>query len=340
MTPQATVDVSFSARDRIPYRCLLEFIMRVLLANDSSQHSKAAADYLLSLPFRRPIDLDIVSAVVPPMMIDSGTMLMPTDLGLFIDEECEAAKQRVQQTATGLNGPVHSLQTHVPVGSPSTELLNVAEETDADLIVLGAVGHSALQRVLLGSISDYVATHSGTSTLIVRPLRESSQAPSLRKIVIALSGRPEDQRMVDWLRPFKWAGGIEVHLVRILHINSFYRQDIRQKASEFWTDYLKQANAHMLGLESAIQEMGLDTETHLVEGDHIGETLVEYADEHGGDLMMIGDSDSGLLTRVFLGSTSRYVLRHAHCSVLIVRDKHDHREATQEAAAKAHASAH
>ncbi|WP_442505150.1 universal stress protein [Novipirellula sp. SH528] len=312
--------------------------MRVLLANDSSQHSKAAADYLLSLPFREPIDLEIVSAVVPPMMIDSGTMLMPTDLGLFIDEECEAAKERVEQTAAELSGPVHSLHTHVPVGSPTTELLKVAQDSDSDLIVLGAVGHSGLERVLLGSISDYVATHSETSTLIVRPQRDSSTPPALRKIVIALSGRPQDQRMIDWLGQFNWDASIEVHLVRVLQVSSFYRQDIRQKATEFWTKYLKNAHEHMLGMETAVQQMGLDTEIHLVEGDHIGETLVDYADEHGVDLMMIGDSDSGLLTRVFLGSTSRYVLRHSHCSVLIVRDKHDHRVAKQEAAAKAHAT--
>ncbi len=309
--------------------------MRVLLANDASKHSQAAADYLRSLPFRKPIDLDIVSAVVPPMMIDAGTMLLPSDLGLFIEEEREAAQTRVKETADQLAGPVHSLRCHIPIGSPATELLDLAETTDADLVVLGAVGHSGLERVLLGSISDYVATHGDISTLIVRPPRESSAPPELRKIMLALSGSPEDQRMIDWLKGFKWPVGTEVHLVRILLLNTFYRQDIRQKASSFWNQLLQQSHAQLIDLETQLQKLGVNTETHLVEANHVGEALVDYAEEHGCDLVVTGDSDSGLLTRMFLGSTSRYVLRHVHCSVLILRDKHVRREAKQQAAENA-----
>jgi nucleotide-binding universal stress UspA family protein len=309
--------------------------VKVLLANDSSKHSQAASDYLLSLPFRRPIDLDIVSAVTPPMMIESGTMGMPADLGIFISEECESARTRVQRTAEQLGGPVHSVHTHVPIGPPATELLNIAEQSGTDLIVLGAVGHSALERVLLGSVSDYVATHADTSTLVVRPpIRQSSTSPELNKIVIALSGRPEDQRMIEWLRCFKFRPNVEVHLVRVVQVQSFYSQDIKQKASEFWKTYLDEAQSQVLDFESTLQAMGLNTETHLVESAHIGEAIIDYAEQHGIDLIMTGDSDSGLLTRVFLGSTSRYVLRHSRCSVVIVRDKEDRLKAKQQAAEK------
>ena len=311
--------------------------MRVLLANDSSPHSKAAADYLLSLPFRKPIDLEIVSAVAPPVMFDSEAVSLPADLGIFIDDECRAARERVKKAAEELGGPVHSVHTHVPLGPPATELLALAEQTDADLIVLGAVGHSALQRVLLGSVSDYVSTHSDTTTLVVRPPRESIFQPELNKIVIALSGRPEDERMVAWLRDIKFRSNVEIHLVRILQLPTFYRHDLKQKASEYWETFVKEAQSQILQIETSVQQMGLTTETHLVDADHIGEAIIDYAEEHGCDLIMTGDSDSGLLTRVFLGSTSRYVLRHAQCSVLIVRDKEDRRTA-KEMAAQAQAS--
>ena len=309
--------------------------MRVLLANDSSQHSAAAAEYLLALPLRKPIDLEVVSVVSPPMMVDTGTMGLPADLSMFITEECESARARVEQTAEQMSGSVHSVHTHVPVGPPATELLAIAEKCESDLIVLGAVGHSALERVLLGSVSDYVATHSDTSALVVRPRRDSSLPPDLVKIMIALSGSPEDQRMVDWLRCLKIRPNVELHLVRVLQLQTFYRQDIRQKASEYWQSYRQHAQAQILEFETTLQEMGLTTETHLVESNHIGEALIDYAEQHGCDLMMTGDSDSGLLTRVFMGSTSRYVLRHARCSVLVVRDKEDRIAARQEAAGKA-----
>ena len=298
--------------------------MHVLLANDSSSHSKAAADYLIQLPFRKPIDLEVVSVVAPPMIIDSGTAIgISPDVSVFITEECEAARARVERTADQLGGPVHSVHTHVPVGSPSGELLSLAKQTGADLIVLGAVGHSALERVLLGSVSDYVATHSDTSTLVVRPARDSSPPPALNKIVVALSGNPDDERMIDWLRCLKLHSSVELHLVRILQLHTSYRQDIREQASDFWRSLTKHAEAQILDLETKAQAMGLNTETHLVESSHVGEALVDYSEEHGCDLIITGDSDSGLLTRLFLGSTSRYVLRHTRCSVLIVRSASD-----------------
>ncbi|MEO9593491.1 universal stress protein [Rhodopirellula bahusiensis] len=157
--------------------------------------------------------------------------------------------------------------------------------------------------------------------------------PTLQKIVIALSGRPEDQRMIDWLGNLHLQSSVEVHLVRILQLQTLYRQDFRQKASESWGIFVKQAQQQILDLETQLQKLNLNTETHLVEGDHVGEALINYAEMHGCDLIMTGDSDSGLLTRLFMGSTSRYVLRHATCSVLIVRDEEERIKAKQQIAA-------
>lgn len=305
--------------------------MKVLLANDSSSHAKAAANYLAAIPFRKPIEVDIVSAVAPPILIDTGVMGMPTDLGPFIKVECEAARERVDSAAVVLQSPLIRTHAHVPVGSPEAEIINHADRQGTDLIVLGAVGHSALERVMLGSVSDYVATHADASTLIVRPPRDSSIQPKLSKVLVALSGRPEDHRVLDWLGQWKLRPTVEVHLVRILQIQTIYRQDIRQKAADSWTSHVREAQAQILELESKLLEMGLNTETHLVEAGHIGEALINYAEEHGCDLIMTGDSDSGLLTRLLMGSTSRYVLRHSPCSVLIVRDKEDRRAARQQA---------
>lgn len=302
--------------------------MRVLLANDATQHSHAAADYLLGLPFRKPIDLVIASAVSPPILVDGMTGTMATDLFDFIETERRAAEKRAKSIANefrdGARGKsLHNVSIDVPVGPPATELLAAADRDNSDLIVLGAVGHSALDRVLLGSVSDYVATHGDISTLVVRPSTLSDTTPPPRKIVIALSGRPEDQRMIDWLRNLHLKPCVEIHLVRILQLQTLYRQDIRQKAAESWGVFVKQAQQQILDLETQLQTLNLNSETHLVESGHVGEALIDYAEMHGCDLIMTGDSDSGLLTRIFLGSTSRYVLRHATCSVLIVRDKEE-----------------
>ncbi|MEM6472168.1 MAG: universal stress protein, partial [Planctomycetota bacterium] len=140
--------------------------MRILLAYDNSQQSKNALEFASQLPLRKPVDFEIASIVAPPVFVDSMVTGFPLDLGPFIDAETSEARTEVDEVGAKLErrDHVHSVHGRVVVGPPTSRLLDIAEQCKADLVVLGAVGHSAVQRVLLGSVSDYVATHSDTST--------------------------------------------------------------------------------------------------------------------------------------------------------------------------------
>jgi nucleotide-binding universal stress UspA family protein len=61
-----------------------------------------------------------------------------------------------------------SVQTHARAGDPADTILDVADEADAELIAVGARGHSGLRRFMLGSVSGKLAHHTPTSLLIVR----------------------------------------------------------------------------------------------------------------------------------------------------------------------------
>ena len=80
-----------------------------------------------------------------------------------------------------------SIETLVSEGHPGSTIVNTAKERDIDLIVIGAVGHSTIDRMLLGSVSAFVATHASCSVLVVRPtgLREAAH-PSLRPCIACL----------------------------------------------------------------------------------------------------------------------------------------------------------
>ena len=62
-------------------------------------------------------------------------------------------------------------------GIVGSRLSDAANELDVDLVVVGARGRSAVRRLLLGSTSDFVATHAPCSVLVVRPtgLREGKR---------------------------------------------------------------------------------------------------------------------------------------------------------------------
>lgn len=79
------------------------------------------------------------------------------DVNLVLDAAAANAKKE------GLE-----VQTHPVEGEPAEAILNVAEETDADLIVVGNKGMTGARRFLLGSVPNNVSHHAPCSVMIVR----------------------------------------------------------------------------------------------------------------------------------------------------------------------------
>ena len=70
-------------------------------------------------------------------------------------------------SARELLGPDLEMVAHPAGGDPAEAILRVADEIDADLVVVGARGLGAVERFVRGSVSTRVAHHSTCDVLIV-----------------------------------------------------------------------------------------------------------------------------------------------------------------------------
>ena len=61
--------------------------------------------------------------------------------------------------------------------------------------------------------------------------------------------------------------------------------------------------------------------TFLVWDGDAGEAIVAAADSEGADLIVVGSHGRSGVSRFFIGSVSDFVVRHAHCLVMVVRGK-------------------
>jgi len=77
-------------------------------------------------------------------------------------------------------------------------------------------------------------------------------------------------------------------------------------------------SAHRRKVEEFLADRGVEAEYSGVVGQPTGE-LVDVAEQRNAGLIVVGTRDPGMLERVFGGSVSRGVAKHAHCDVLIVR---------------------
>lgn len=61
------------------------------------------------------------------------------------------------------------IRSQIVEGHPGSTIVEQAGSLGAELVVLGAIGMNTLNRIMLGSVSDFVATHAPCSVLVVRP---------------------------------------------------------------------------------------------------------------------------------------------------------------------------
>jgi nucleotide-binding universal stress UspA family protein len=82
-----------------------------------------------------------------------------------LEKEGDEVMERAKVYATGKGITVI---THLKQGHAGSEILALAEEEKSDLIIVGSHGKSNTDRLLIGSVSTFVVTHSTVTTMVVR----------------------------------------------------------------------------------------------------------------------------------------------------------------------------
>jgi nucleotide-binding universal stress UspA family protein len=147
----------------------------VLIATDGSEQSLKAARYLRSLLDPASLEKISVVAVVRPL----AAVPFASDFG---EEEHaaqqagdpggysfhQAAQQVVERVAEELRGMTPNVETIVRGGAPADQIIRVADEVEADLIVIGGRGKGAMEAIVLGSVAYRVLHHAPCPVLVTR----------------------------------------------------------------------------------------------------------------------------------------------------------------------------
>ncbi|MBU6336963.1 MAG: universal stress protein [Acidobacteria bacterium] len=141
----------------------------IVVGTDGSETASEAVRQAVDLAAETGAKLEIVSAYepVPRSRLKQEAQQAPEDIQWTIHarEDVEATLQEVVDSA-GAKGLECS--THARQGDPADAILDVAEETSADLIVVGNKGMTGAKRFLLGSVPNKVSHHAPCSVLIIR----------------------------------------------------------------------------------------------------------------------------------------------------------------------------
>ena len=151
-------------------------ISPVVIGYDFSRSGRAALHRAATLAARAPFHvLHVVCVVDPEEAIPSLPSYNGVDqmYGARVQEALAAETQHELDLATDradVHGSVHFF-VHARIGEAAHEILALAEEVGADLIVVGSKRMTGLERLILGSTSDRVMREAGCSVEIARAKR-------------------------------------------------------------------------------------------------------------------------------------------------------------------------
>lgn len=140
----------------------------ILVGVDGSADSRRAAENALSLASSLGSKVTLLFVLEPPRMVAPfGPMDAFVTTGPRPTEEQMASVDALlDELASGASGT--QVEKRLEVGRPADVLCDQAEALGADLVVVGARGHGAVERFFLGSVSDRVVHHSKVPVLVLR----------------------------------------------------------------------------------------------------------------------------------------------------------------------------
>jgi nucleotide-binding universal stress UspA family protein len=302
------------------------FSGKMLLATDGSAEATRAARMAVVLAHRLGSKLHVVHVGPMPEEYINPRLSIPEP------EFWEMMRERAEEeTKPRLNEQVQKIReaggevsgAHVRVGLPDAEIVELAEQLGAGLVVLGSRGLRPLKRALIGSVSDSVVRHAHGSVLVVRGNgRERDYLPG--RILLALDGSREAAAASRTAVEIANATGSELHILFALFTSETLPYPYPY-ARERWEARVERAKHRAQEFvdeqaERIEAEGGRVKDAHLAFGKPDQE-IVKLGEELDAGLIVVGSRGLGGVRRALMGSISGSVVRHAHGPVLVVRDE-------------------
>ncbi len=285
--------------------------MKILATTDGSKYGRWAIEWLADMPFIiqpvvRVLHVVDVASVRAPFMVQpimAGTERYVQSEVNRLEKAAKAAKEEsvALLAKLGLSGGVT-----VERGAVADTIMKYAER-GASLLSIGSRGLDALDRFMLGSVSNHAIHHAPCSVLVVK-----ERPRPVRRIVFAIDGSAASDKALKFLmrqmNPTPDGPDHEPVLVTVVHAMPYLKYPEVKEAGK----------GLMRRYGDKLEKSGFQIREALKLGKPADEVLT-VAKREKADLIVTGAKGLGAISRVLLGSVSTRVVQHAHCGVLVVR---------------------
>lgn len=319
--------------------------MKLLIAYDGSECAESALDDLThaGLPAKGEALVMTVAEVwlppPPPSAQEIVQLAVDVSGPLGLERKYMAASKSVADAGKTAAKAAARFQANFPEwkvkhesswGSPNVELFLKAEEWKADLVVAGSHGRSALGRIFLGSISQWLLNEAKCSVRIARGHVDEPDFPV--RVIVGVDGSRNANAAVSEIAKRNWPARSEFRVVAVYQtLEPTVVGGLVPPITKSVEEYNKEERKGTLRLANAaakrLKAEGLRAEALVMDGEP-KRTLVQLAEEWRADCIFLGATGiSNRVEKFLLGSVAGAVAARAHCSVEIVRTRKRKRQA-------------
>ena len=259
-----------------------------------------------------------VATIVPkpwttpsPARIDAEYAQWADQLGA---ESAREAQRYLGALADGLQVNYHK-HAH---RSASGGLVEVVEELNADALVLGSSSNGQLGQVVIGSTADRLL-HSAPVPMAISPRGyRGSPTGSLTRLTVGYPGTPDAVHVVERVAELAKRFNVPLRVITFaVRGRTMYPPEVGLHAEDSilatWASHAREALGQ-LRTDGIAPE---DAVLQVVTGNGWDQAL-DNADWEGGEILALGTSPRGSITRVFLGSRGSKIMRHSPVPVLVL----------------------
>jgi nucleotide-binding universal stress UspA family protein len=269
---------------------------KLLLATDGSEFSEGAVRLALAMAPKCDAKLTVMTIVLSNPEYDT----IAPQLAEAAEQKARVIIEDVRKRAESAGPSVETIIRHGQ--EPAREIVEQAEEMNADAIIMGRRGRRGLARMMVGDATARVCGQARCSVLVAP---RHAQMWS-KRVLIATDGSHYSDAAAEAAGKIAAICSLPVTVMSaaLASHNAARRQeasDALERVKKIYTD------------------MGLDADTILVEARRPEEAILETARAKGADIIVMGSHGRTGLQKVLLGSVSERVIGTTEGPVLVVK---------------------
>lgn len=258
-----------------------------------------------------------VATIVPKPWLTPSLARIDAEYEDWADHLAADSAKEAQRYLRNLADGIEVTYHHRAHRSVAGGLIEVAEEVDAEILVLGSLPSGGPGHVVIGSTADWLL-HSSPVPVAISPREYRAHTGKLTRLTCAYSATADSVDVVRRCFEFAKRFGLPMRVITFaVRRKTMYPPevglDVEDSILGAWASQAREI-LEDLKTEGIVSE---DVVLEVVTG-HSWKDALDTTDWQDGEILAVGTAPRGDIRRVFLGSRSAKIIRHSPVPVLVL----------------------